>query len=149
MKKYAGIFAAAYLLLTVVTAGIAYLLRKDPGVILNIVMAMGASVLASWRFTIDLRRLPTRGERKMYAWLALLTTWLVSLCMFAALAAMTLPLDVAIGLLQMFSSALVVAAMAVLSLVFYFTIQWSFYGYARWALAGKDAAARESLHPPL
>ena len=136
MKKYALIFAASYFLLTVILAAVGKVMKPDDGFWLTIAANIAASFVAAWRFVKDNGRRPTDEEKKSYALLALINSWIVFLCVLLAALALVLSPAQAQQFLAaiLISSGIFKAAAAAgclfLSAVYYVAIRWPFSWYA-------------------
>lgn len=135
MKKYVFIFTIAYLLLTISLAIITSLLKVDGGTSLNIVVTIASSFIAAWQFTKEQKRIPTAEESNSYARLALAGTWMVSLLLVIAFLALFVPpneLEIFKKLINTKTFLTIVPiAFIVLSVIYYFIIEWSFSWYAK------------------
>ena len=138
MKNYTLVFAIAYLLLTIALGLIAELLNMKGSTSLNIAAAIAASFVAAWKFTKEQRRLPTVEERKSFAWQALLSVWAVSLLLVVGFLAFLVPPAESKAMLKLLGSAtyllIGIGAAAVISVVYYFAVRWSFSWYAKLAI---------------
>ena len=134
MKKYALVFAASYLLITVATALLAEAFEFRNGVSFNPAATMAASFLAAWRFTKDFRRRPTTEEKKSYTLMALGAAWVTSLMLVLAAFFFLLPPEQTQQIHNAVMSEIFVGVVAagffVISVFYYVVIRWSFSWYA-------------------
>jgi hypothetical protein len=79
MNPYVIRFTLANVILTVVLAIIAEMVKLKSGSGLAVAAAIASSFFAASAFAKDHSREPTSAEKGVFAWRALLATWLVSL----------------------------------------------------------------------
>jgi hypothetical protein len=138
MKRYAIMFAVAYLLLTVILGAILEFFRLGGNAGVNIAATLAASFFAAGKFAKEQGSLPTPEQTKAYSWMALLAVWIVSLLLALVAFALLLSPAETSSILKLASSGffLIVAIVGglVLSLIYYIAIKWSFSWYAKKAL---------------
>lgn len=142
MNRYIVIFTVANLVLTLAIGVVTSIFNLKSGSGLAVGAAMAASFLAASAFAKDHARPPSREETKSFAWRALLSTWLVSLVLTAAVLVFLMPASETRGLLRGLSSGMVLVfvlgAFFFVSVIYYFGIRWAFGWY------GKQATARKA-----
>lgn len=139
MKRYAIMFAVAYLLLTVILGAILEFFKLGGSAGVNIAATFAASFFAAGKFAKEHGSLPTPEQTKTYSWMALLALWIVSFLLVLVAFALLLSPSETSSILKVASSGffVVVATVGVLvlSLIYYTAIKWSFSWYAKKTLA--------------
>jgi hypothetical protein len=140
LNRYIKIFTASYLILIVLLAGVAEILKLESSTPFAVASVLGATLFASMAFAKDHARAPTSEEKTAFAWRALLAVWLVSLLCAAVFIAVLVPAGEVRNFLSSFAtgSALALAAgfFLFISAIHYVAIRWSFGWYARRAAGG-------------
>ena len=141
MNPYVIRFALANVVVTVLLAIMAEILKLKSASGLAVGAAIAASFFAASAFAKDHSREPTSEEKGVFALRALLATWLISFVLVGiALAIFSTAAEVQ-GMLRFLKSrsmlALVGGAVLFISAVYYVGIRWSFGWYARMAAARK------------
>lgn len=141
LTRYIVIFTVANLILTIAIGVLAEVLKLNSGGGLAVTAALGASFLAAAAFAKDHARPPSNEEKRSFAWRALLSTWLVSLVLSAAVLAFLIPASDARVLLRTLLSGMglvfMLGALVVISAIYYFAIRWAFGWYAKLATTRK------------
>ncbi len=136
MRKYANIFGVTYFLLTVIATYVTSELKMG-GASLSIAAIIGSSFVAAWQFSNNEMRLPSSEEKTSYARTALVFSLLVSLVIVVAASAFLMTPKDASDLKTVLTSTVgigtMIAAFLIISLVYYFTIKWSFSWYTGYA----------------
>lgn len=136
MQKYVIRFGMSYAILTVVLAGLTYLI--DTGAALNFVAAMGASFMAASAFVKDQGRLPTAEEKSSYTWGALGISYLISFLLVAIAFGFLLTAEEIAALKPMLSSSFFLGVafigLIITSAIYYLVIRWAFSWYAGMAV---------------
>jgi lysylphosphatidylglycerol synthetase-like protein (DUF2156 family) len=148
MRKYTLIFCVAYGLICVVGGIVLELLKIKNNAGFGVAAINAASFIAAARFFRDQRREPTKLERKKYSLQAFFSAWLISIALFV-LALLINPQNELKTLLNVFQSGItgtiVLLGSGIIvftSVVYYFSIYWSFGWYAKTALRAEDKKKR-------
>jgi len=139
MNQYVIRFALANVVLTIVLAMVGEMLKLKSGSGFAMAAAIASSFFAASAFVKDHSRAPSSMEKGVFAWRALIATWLLSLVLAAiVLAAFSTSAEIQ-GMLLFLKSgsmlALVGGTFLLISAIYYFAIRWSFGWYARIAAA--------------
>jgi hypothetical protein len=130
MRGYALVFMATYVLCTLVGGAAMAAANVQGSAGLNVACVLAASYVAAWRFTKREGRVPEAAEKARFAKLALGGIWLSSLLLVVGYFGAIAPASDARRVLGVLSSpralGLLLAVVAVLSIIYYFAIKWSF-----------------------
>jgi len=135
MKKYALLFALAYLAFTLILGFVTTFLKIDGGLSLNAAATLTANFVAAWKFAKDQKRTPTPEETGSYTWLALLSIWVVTLLLLvAAFVFYFSPEEINLLLtatsLKMFPF-LVITGSIIVSIINYIVLRWTFSWFVK------------------
>ena len=140
MNRYIKIFTFSYVVLVVLLAGLAEILKVKSGTPFAVASVLGATFFASAAFAKDHARAPTREEKAAFAWRALLSVWLLSLVFSVVFMAILVPASEVRSMLRMFTSGSTLVWIGglflFLSVIHYLAIRWSFGWYAKRAAGG-------------
>jgi len=135
MKRYVIVFGLANVVLLIVLALVAQLLKLRIGTSLAVTSSGASAIIAGGLFFRDYDRAPSSEEKSSFAWGALATTWLVSVLLAGAV----LPFLMKAGDLKRFFSlfsswgaaSYAACAVLVVSTIHYFALRWMFGVYAK------------------
>ena len=140
MSRHIKIFTVSYLILILLLAGLAEILKIQSGTPFAVASVLGATLFASMAFAKDHARAPTNEEKSSFAWRALLCVWLISLLCAAVFIAVLVPASEVRSFLRTFTSGSALALAAgfflFISAIHYVAIRWSFGWYARRSAGG-------------
>ena len=135
MKKYVIAFTVVNLALTIVLALVAEVLKMKGGSSFGVAAAISAAFLAGWLFVRDYDRPPSNDEKTSFAWKALVTTWVLSFAVAAAVLPFLMSAKDFKSALSFLASwqygGLVAGVLLFVSAIYYFGIRWSFGWYAK------------------
>jgi hypothetical protein len=130
MKKFALIFSAAYLVITLVLIGIMTALNVNHSSGLAFVSLFVAASVPARFFYKEHARQATPSEVRRFSWLAVIGVWAASVIMAVPYMALVLtPIEIkelgeAIGSRLIIS--VIVLSWMILTWIYYFTIRWAF-----------------------
>jgi hypothetical protein len=141
MKRYVLQFAGAWVLFTILVAIVATVLDFKGGAWIGVATVLAASAFAADRFAKEARRDPSPVELRTFSRWALGAILALSFIVCAILlVAVAKPADYRLlgsALVSPIIMPVVVAVLAVMSVVYFFAIKWSFSWYVKLTLKGQ------------
>lgn len=135
MNSYVARFAIANVVLIVIAGIVAELLNLKSVSGLGIGAAMASCIFAAAAFAKDHAREPTSEEKGIFAWRALLVSWLTSLILLVVTVAVFLSAGEIREILRSLRSGNVLAigagVLLLVSAIYYVSIRWAFGWYAK------------------